>query len=208
MTTGPDGPFFSDQVPKDPARCTAKAKGSGEQCKRPPRPGATVCHKHGAAEGTPAAAKADQRLAERTTKTLAMAAVAEWDPDLVPADAAEVLLRVMHVTFMQARAHHAQLAAKETQGGSPYVRFDTNGREFPSALALLEQTERKMAADMATKAVGADLAGRHLRLMERYADSFEQFALGLAKAFGQDPELPATRAVIFEQLQVLESGAA
>lgn len=46
-------------------RCTARSKSrTGERCRRNPRKGARVCRSHGAANGTPAAAAAEQRVAD------------------------------------------------------------------------------------------------------------------------------------------------
>jgi hypothetical protein len=42
--------------------CTATAKSTGKACRAPAVQGATVCHRHGAAKGTPARAAADRVL--------------------------------------------------------------------------------------------------------------------------------------------------
>lgn len=47
---------------KDDRRCTAKAKGSGERCKRFPVPGATVCVMHGGKAPQVQAAAAERQL--------------------------------------------------------------------------------------------------------------------------------------------------
>ena len=49
--------------PTDVPRCTATAKGSGQQCKRRPIPGGTVCVKHGGAAPQVQAAAEQRRLA-------------------------------------------------------------------------------------------------------------------------------------------------
>lgn len=43
-------------------RCTATSKWTGEQCRQWAVNGATICYVHGAAEGTPARAKASERI--------------------------------------------------------------------------------------------------------------------------------------------------
>lgn len=191
-----------------PGKCSATAR-SGRPCAQPAVPGATVCRFHGGSAPQVAAAAAG-RVAEQTSKDLALKAVADWTTDMVPLDPGDVLLKVTHVTWMQAAAHRAQLAAKEADGGNPFVRYDSQGREWPSALALLEQTERKNAADMAAKAVGADLMGRHLRLQERYGDTIAAVAEQMVREFAPQLDLtdPEVRRRIRRVLLTLAGEAA
>lgn len=179
-----------------PGNCTGHASnGSGKPCGKRPMDGQQVCGSHGGRSPV-ALAKAAAVQAEQESQAKVLKAVAEWNPDLVPDDPGDLLLRVTHVTWMQAAAHRAQLAVNEGKGGNPFVRFDSNGREWPSALAVLEQTERRMLADMAAKAVGADLMGRHLRLMQRYGDSIADVAEAMVREFAPDldPLDPEVRA--------------
>lgn len=205
----PTDPGFTDQPPcakpgclggHEPGKCTGHRSSDGvTPCRKDPVKGAQVCRNHGGK--TPQVAAAAQRkAAEKRSTQLAAKAVAEWKPDMVPTDPGDVLLRATHVTWMQAAAHRHQLASAEVAGGSPFVRTDKAGREYPSALAVLEQTERRMSADMAAKAVGADLMGRHLRLMERYADSIAATCEELARRLGHDPDDPEVRRAIRQSL--------
>lgn len=193
--TGPTGSHGASEPSRDlmdSRQCTATSKQSGQRCRRPPSKGTTVCAMHGGKIPAVQAAAA-RRQAERKSRAAAAKAVAEWAPDMVPTDPGDVLLRATHVTWLQAALHRQQLAMLEKSGGQPYVRVDKTGREYPSALAVLEQTERRMAADMAAKAVGADLMGRHLRLMERYGDTIADVAEALLAEFGLDPTDPEVR---------------
>jgi hypothetical protein len=57
-------PTMSETRHDDQGRrlCTATAKSTGKACRAPAVQGATVCHRHGAAKGTPARAAADRVL--------------------------------------------------------------------------------------------------------------------------------------------------
>jgi hypothetical protein len=170
-------------------------KSNGDPCPNHPMKGSTVCSAH--------------LLGKTARRNAAVrSAVAEFQDGDTPQDPSEVLLRVVHVTWLQSQLHRAKLAQQAAEGRDPYVRIDKTGREYPSAYAVLEQSERRMTADMAAKAVGADLAGRHLRLQERYVDSMEQLIVRIVRHFDGDPDAPEVRAVIHSELLALAGGEA
>ena len=75
----------------DAPRCVARAKSTGEQCKRRPIPGGRVCVKHGG--GAPAVrAAAARRRAELEARAVIEVV---WDPDAPPVrDPIDALMRL------------------------------------------------------------------------------------------------------------------
>ncbi|ADP84413.1 hypothetical protein [Pseudofrankia inefficax] len=71
------------------------------------------------------------------------------------------------------------------------------------ALAALEQSERKLAADLATKAVAAGIAERQVRLAEMRADLWIQVLAGAARRLGWNIDLPAINAAVGAELDAL-----
>ncbi len=85
---------------------------------------------------------------------------------------------------------------------------DKNGGIFATGeairgLAALEQAERKLAADMAAKAIAAGIAERQVRLAERQAEMIAAFASALARRLGLDPGAPEVRQAIATELRAL-----
>lgn len=75
------------------------------------------------------------------------------------------------------------------------------------ALAALEQSERKLAADLAAKAVAAGIAERQVRLAERAADLMVAIVAGTLRELGQDADDARVSAVVEGQIvRVLAAG--
>lgn len=194
--------------PMEPRRCTARSKQSGERCKRPPIIGGTVCVMHGG--GTPAvAAAAAERVVETQVQAKAQRVVQEWSPGDLELSPVDVLIRTMTATFQQGALHRAQLAEQlRTQPEvDPYVRVDSSGRQYPSPLALLEQAERRLSADMSAKAISSGLAERVVRLQERQAELLVAVLEAFARSLGLDPADAQVRAAARASLLLIEGAA-
>lgn len=71
------------------------------------------------------------------------------------------------------------------------------------ALAALEQSERKLAADLAAKAVAAGIAERQVRLAERQADMMISVLTASLRALGLDPDDARVVQVVEAQMLAL-----
>lgn len=157
----------------DTPRCAATAKGSGEQCKRRPIPGGTVCVKHGG--GAPAVrAAADRRLQERQA---VLAAESFGLP--LEVDPHTALLQELHRTAGAVQWLGALVAemdrdaiawgkVKETRG-TQLEKGAENGKTFsaaPNAFVSLWQAERKHLVDVSRACISAGIEERRVRLAE------------------------------------------
>lgn len=68
------------------------------------------------------------------------------------------------------------------------------------ALAALEQSERKLAADFAAKAVAAGIAERQVRLAERQADLMVAIVAGSLRELGLDPDADVVARIVEGQI--------
>lgn len=149
-------------------RCSATNR-AGEQCGRDSTPGATVCPSHGS------------RAPQVASRAAIRDAVSRWIPGQEVHNENDVLLRLMTVAYDRAEQHAAELnKILEEQGwhdafvGDAYA-VSENGKvhkvgEYARQLASWEQKERQIAADLAIKAVAANLAERNLKATERQVD--------------------------------------
>lgn len=192
---------------RNAGQCTATSTRSGERCQRAPVKGATVCPTHGGRAPQVKAAAAAV-VAEKQVQAKALRVVQEWDPqvdhEMSPVD---VLVRTMTATFQQGALHRQQLAQQASDGVDPYVRLDSSGRQYPSPLALLEQAERRMAADMSAKAISSGLAERMVRLQERQAELLVSVLEVFARELGHDPRAVEVRAAARVSLLAIEGAA-
>ncbi|UIU47015.1 hypothetical protein [Microcystis phage MinS1] len=158
---------------KDAPRCTATAKGTGEQCKRRPIPGGSVCVKHGGGAAQVRAA-ADARVAARQA-VLAVESFGlprEVDPHTA-------LLEELHRTAGAVEWLGAVVAdlerdalvwgrVKETHG-TQLEKGTDNGVTYqagPNAFVELWQRERKHLVDVARECIRAGIEERRVRLAE------------------------------------------
>lgn len=74
------------------------------------------------------------------------------------------------------------------------------------ALAALEQSERKLAADLAAKAVAAGIAERQVRMAERQADVMNAIIIGALRRLGQDADAQAVSDAVYAEMIELPSG--
>lgn len=152
----------------DAPRCTATAKGTGQQCKRRPHPGSTVCVKHGAAAPAVRAAAA-RRRAERA----AVLAVETFGLP-VEVDPHTALLEELHrtagaVAWLGAVVSDLDRDAivwgktRDKEGG------EDAGRTFeakPNAWVALWQSERKHLIDVSRECIRAGIEERRVQLAE------------------------------------------
>lgn len=146
--------------PIERARCVGTAKSTGERCRRPPVPGATVCVKHGG--GAPQVqAAARRRLLTKAVEADANAVLAHEGITGVD-DPVELLTRVCAeiVAFKDALAQRINAL--------DHVRYrGTQGEQLRAEVALYER-----ALDRTVKAAEVlaklDLEGKRQAAAERY----------------------------------------
>ncbi len=188
--------------------CAGHRSGDGQPCGVRPITGGTVCQTHGGRAPQVKRAAAE-RVAALTAHRRASQVVALWDDQQDTAmSPVEVLARTMTVTYRQAALHRQQLAQQADEDHDPYVKRDKSGREYPSPLALLEQAERRLAADISAKAVSAGLDQALTRLAETQSAALVMVLEAFARELGHDPARPEVRAAARTSILALETGAA
>lgn len=151
-------------VPPEKRRCVARSSTTGEQCRKAPIRGGTVCPTHG---GSIRMVKAKAEVRAEVERWALNSQVALIDPGVV-------LLRLVTQSAERAELLAAELQAKVTESpslrdalvGDSYGEFGKVG-EYVRGLAKLEAEERDRCANFATKAIAAGLAERQVRLAER-----------------------------------------
>lgn len=164
-TAAPGGDLMDDR------RCRAKAKGSGERCKRYAVPGGRVCVMHGGASPQVRAAAARRRAEAEATALLELI----WDPEAAP-----VTDPVSALQALAGRLQHAAnvLGARvntETLDSATAVAWARVLRELRQSLEGMEKL---------------DLAGKHLQLEQAKA---EIVVVAFRAALGQLDLVPADR---------------
>ncbi len=152
--------------------CGARARSTGNPCKRAPVPGATRCRLHGGA--SPQVARAIER--KKTEQALLEAAKTYGLPvDVSPTEALldEVKWTAGHVGWLRARVQELETSAVawgtrsivDRQGGE-FPGVDTTDAAAPHVLIDLYQRERKHLVDVCAKALQAGIEERRVRLAE------------------------------------------
>ena len=121
-------------------RCTARAKSTGERCRRRPHPGANVCVIHGA--GAPQV----QRTARERLAELVLPAITTLHDALASGDLAAALKAARMVLDRCGYPASSKLAVEEvTQPDSSYMRWlETN--EVRAIWDLISTAEARKAA--------------------------------------------------------------
>lgn len=156
----------------DNDRCGAKARTTGNTCRRFPVEGATRCKLHGGA--SPQVKKKIER--QQAEKALAEAVATYGLPvDVSPTEALldEVKWTAGHVAWLRARVQEMEAAALswgtrsivDKQGGE-FPGVDTTEAAAPPVLLDLYQRERKHLVDVCAKALQAGVEERRVRLAE------------------------------------------
>jgi hypothetical protein len=186
------------------AACTATTT-AGHPCRKAAIAGGTVCATHG---GT--APQVRNAAAIRV-------AVARWGRGVPTADPWDVLLRAMTVAELRANQHADALDRLVTEHGwdqafvgEAYV-VDENGRtrkvgEYARQLAVWEAKERALAADLAVKAAGTNIAERHLKAVERYAGTLVAVLEATLDELDLGDRKREARTVAARHLRAVESG--
>ncbi|GAA5227254.1 hypothetical protein [Paeniglutamicibacter antarcticus] len=165
-------PPESDDLMDATRQCTAKAKQSGNRCKRVPAKGATVCNIHGA-KAPSVAAKAAERVQQDAARR-ALKALGEPTP-IDPAQALLKLIAWKHgeVQWLRGKvqelepAHLAWGTIEHREGVGPEGPISVSTEKaLPSVWwSLLRQAEDQLA-EYASKALRAGVEERRLRMAE------------------------------------------
>ena len=154
-------------------RCTAKAKQTGERCKRAPLRGAEVCKIHGG--GAPAVRAAAARRVQEDAARRELAALGE--PEQI--DPAEALLQLIgwkygEVKWLRARVQEipsedlAWGLAQSEFGRGPEGPIDrVTEKSQPSVWWTLLREAEDQLADYAARALRAGVDERRVRLAEQ-----------------------------------------
>lgn len=150
----------------DRYQCTGTVKSTRKRCGNRAIEGGTVCRFHGGA-APQVAARAGIRLA-----------VSQWTDGKATANPDQTLLRLMTVAYERAVQHADALNEILTAKGwesafvgdsyavDPDTANVTKTGEYARQLARWEAAERKHAADLAVKAIAANLETRRVRATE------------------------------------------
>lgn len=176
------------------ARCTAIRYETKGQCKANAIRGGNVCVKHGG------------RAPQVKAKAAVRHAVATWTDEMAVADPGETLLRLMTVSLMMRDAHAGELQRVVDKNGwtqafvgeTWVVETSDDGTErsrkageYAKQLARWEHDERRLAADLAVKAVAAGLAERQVRVLEQQVAQVSEALQAAVVAAGLNPEQQA-----------------
>lgn len=143
-------------------------------------------------------------------------AVAQWGDDMTTLDPATTLLRLMTIAYLRSEQHADELnkilhehgwvdafvgeAFASTAEGETY-----KVGEYARRLAMWEAEERKMAADLAVKAVTAGLEERRVRAEESQVVLFSQ-ALDVAlAAAGLSDQAAEVKSLVARELRSIAS---
>lgn len=153
-------------------RCSAKAKGTGEQCKRWAIEGGKTCLVHGSS--TAAAKAAAKRRTDRARAEAALVVYGlpiEIDPQTALLE--EVHRSAGHVAWLGQVVHSTDaedlvwgITEQVDKGAGEFTGTDTTYAAKPSVWLDLYQRERKHLADVCKAAIGAGIAERQVRLAE------------------------------------------
>lgn len=197
-------------------RCTARAKTRpGERCRRSPVEGSTVCHAHGAAQGTSARAAADLRVQEQQQQA---AVVTYGLPREVPARQAllEELYRTAgHVAWLEATVRDLDPGAltwgitkavdkQATQFGGR----DTTSQAVVSVWLGLYHRERKHLIEVSATIEKLKLDEREVALKEQQAVELVGFLRRMLVRLGLNPLAPEVHQVVQDELRTLAIASA
>lgn len=157
-------------------QCTAKAKGTGERCKRAPIRGGTVCKLHGGGSRR-AREAAGRRLAEAELGArVGTLGIREKYPDVDPGQALLSEIQISHAHVQWLRAKVAEIepneliwgTTKTEEGVGPQGPVDMTVQEagFHTWYQLYTK-EREHFAKLTTMALKAGIEARKIQLAER-----------------------------------------
>ncbi|NSX37817.1 hypothetical protein HTS88_15645 [Pseudarthrobacter oxydans] len=175
-------------------QCGAKAKGTGERCKRAPIAGGTVCRVHGGASSSVKAAAARRAQEEAARQQL----MALGEPEDI--DPSEALLRLIswkygEVKWLRQRVqnlpgHELTWGVAQTDVGltaeGPIDKVTE--RAAPSVWwALLRQAEDQLA-NYAERALRAGIEERKVRIAEQQGDLVAAVMMNIFQRLALTPE--------------------
>jgi hypothetical protein len=179
-------------------QCSAKAKGTGERCRRPPIAGGTVCRVHGGAAGSVKAAAAKRQAEAAAAAELGRAMVTLGLPvDVDPAKALldEIAVTYGHVQWLRGKVQ--ELGAEDLvwgrtqtdQGVGPQGPVDTaTEKAAPNVWYQLYMTEREHLVKVSAAALRAGIEERRIKIAEDQGELVASVLQRILSALNLSPE--------------------
>jgi len=170
-------------------RCTAEAKGTGEQCRARAIPGGTVCRRHGGAAPQVAAA-ADQRAALAEAEAIAGRLGVITDPEN-PFDGAQAALRQLRHLAQELGTVVLGLAAS---GGLRY-EHPKAGEQVRGEVVIYQKVLKDLG-DLSLAIIRAGMEEKLAEVSEMTAAALVAFISRALARFGVDFSDPASSAIV------------
>lgn len=178
-----------------PHQTCTKHRTDGQPCRAIAIPGTDACDNHSGRDKATHRARGQIVLALR-----------KWNADDIPEDPALLALKLMTITSWRQQAYEDEINRVLAESGlqlsealiGETIIVDKDGSphvvgEYVRGIVQLEQTERKLAADLAFKVLAANVSERLTRVQEQVGT----LVADMVRALFADPELGLTA----EQLQ-------
>lgn len=184
------------------SRCQ-KNRSDNQPCQAQAVAGTDACRVH-----------AGRSLAEQRARGQVVVTLRRWGVDDIPEDPGTLLLKLMTVTSWRQAAYEAEIARILDDTGLPLSEaligdamvVDKFGEphkvgEYVRGIVELEQAERKLAADLAMKALAAGVQERLTRVQEQVGQLLMETCVRFLGRIGRDD--PASRAILAEELRAI-----
>lgn len=188
-------------------QCAAKAKGTGEQCRRAPIAGGTVCRVHGGASSRVQAAAARRVEEEAAAAELAKAMATLGHPagNVDPAEALLDEIRWTHAHVQWLRSKVQGLSSDDLVWGrtqtdagiGPQGPVDTTTEKSgPNVWYQMYLTEREHLVKVTSAALRAGIEERRVKLAEQQGDLVAAVVNRILAALNLTPEQAAQVPII------------
>jgi hypothetical protein len=188
----------------------SKRRTDGEPCGGQAVAGTDACTAH-----------AGTTLARHKAKGDVVVTLRRWGVDDIPEEPGALLLKLMSVTEWRRQDYEAEIARVVADGQyatladalvGESVVVDKNGSphvvgEYVRGIVQLEQQERKLAAELAIKALAAGVMERLTRVAEQQQELVAEYMHRVLAALGHDVQDPIVLRVLSEQLPALGASA-
>lgn len=194
-------------------QCTARSKTTGRRCEKAPIKGGTVCTAHGGLAPAVRAAAA-RRVAEATLQADAVTLGLPRDVSPTEALLGEIQVSAGHVLWYRERLQELDPGAL-TYGKTEYVEGASHlGEHYkaveaakPHVLLDLYDRERRLLADLSTRALSAGIEERRVQMAEGQGKLVAQVIRRVLERMGLSQEQQTlVGTVVPEELRALVSG--